>query len=70
MNKWHNNNNNNNNNNEKYHEEKACDKRHLYRIIKIKIIIIIIIIIIIKFQVFWDVTPRRLVNSCWRFGGT
>jgi len=30
---------------EKYQEEKACDKRHPYRIIMIMIIIIIIIII-------------------------
>jgi ABC-type multidrug transport system permease subunit len=32
---------------EKYQEEKACDKRHPYRIIIIIIIVIIIIIIII-----------------------
>jgi len=32
---------------EKYREEKACDKRHPYRIIIIIIIVIIIIIIII-----------------------
>jgi len=32
---------------EKYQEEKACDKRHPYRIIITTIIIIIIIIIII-----------------------
>ena len=32
---------------EKYREEKACDKRHPYRIIIIIIIIIIIVIVII-----------------------
>jgi len=33
---------------EKYQEEKACDRRHPYRIIIIIVIIIIIIIIIIR----------------------
>jgi len=39
---------------EKYQEEKACDKRHPYRIIIILILIIIIIIIIKPESVDWS----------------
>ena len=47
---------------EKYQEEKACDKRHPYRII------IIIIIIIIKTMLFC--IPSTRIGNWWRGGGT
>jgi len=42
---------------EKYREEKACDKRHAYRII-ITIIIIIIIIILIIIMIILIITTK------------